>query len=105
MVSENPVERPSASTIIHHPCICPDAIKSKAQLRRELYKEKFKNELLKRELKKYKQDQENETIDFKTRKNMIGIQKSIAHDINKSSQNNTIDYSNKFVRSLSSTTF
>lgn len=55
MVSESPVSRPSASSIIHHPCIVPDASKSKSQLRKELNQEKFKNEMLKRKVKKYEQ--------------------------------------------------
>jgi hypothetical protein len=55
MVDENPVARPSASTLIHHPCIVPDASKSKSQLRKELNQEKFKNEMLKRKVKIYEQ--------------------------------------------------
>jgi hypothetical protein len=55
MVHENPVQRPSASTLLHHPCLCPDANKSKAQLRKELNREKFKNELLQRQVKCYQE--------------------------------------------------
>jgi len=55
MVNENPVLRPSASTLVHHPCILPDANKSKAQLRKELNQEKFKNEMLQQQVKKYEQ--------------------------------------------------
>ena len=55
MIQENPMHRPSASTLVHHPCICPDATKSKAQLRKELNQEKFKNEMLQRKVKKYEQ--------------------------------------------------
>ena len=47
MIQENPIQRPSANTLIHHPCICPDATKTKAQLRKELNQEKFKNEIVK----------------------------------------------------------
>jgi wee1-like protein kinase len=55
MIHEDPVQRPSASTLVHHPCICPDANKSKAQLRKELNQEKFKNEMLKLKVKKYEE--------------------------------------------------
>jgi hypothetical protein len=55
MVNENPVQRPSAGTLLHHPCICPDANKSKAQLRKELNREKFKNEMLQRQVKRYEE--------------------------------------------------
>lgn len=55
MISEEATRRPSASTLVHHPCICPNGSKSKAQLRYELNKEKFKNEMLKMKVKKYEQ--------------------------------------------------
>jgi len=55
MVDEDPTQRPSASTLVHHPCICPDSTKSKAQLRKELNQEKFKNEMLQRKVKKYEE--------------------------------------------------
>ena len=48
MINDKPLLRPSATTLIHHPCICPDASKNKAQLLKELNQEKFKNELLQR---------------------------------------------------------
>lgn len=55
MIHEDPSQRPSASTLVHHPIICPDSTKSKAQLRRELNQEKFKNEMLQRKVKKYEE--------------------------------------------------
>ena len=55
MVHEDPSQRPSAPTLVHHPCICPDSTKSKAQLRKELNQEKFKNEMLQRKVKKYEE--------------------------------------------------
>lgn len=55
MVAEDPSLRPSASTLVHHPCICPDSTKSKAQLRKELNQEKFKNEMLQRKVKRYEE--------------------------------------------------
>lgn len=55
MVHQDVNERPAASTLVHHPCICPDANKSKAQLRKELNQEKFKNEMLQRKVRKYEQ--------------------------------------------------
>lgn len=55
MIDENPVDRPSASTLIHHPCIVPDASKSKSQLRKELNQEKFKNEMLKLKVRRYEE--------------------------------------------------
>jgi hypothetical protein len=48
MINQKPLLRPSGTTLIHHPCICPDASKNKAQLLKELNQEKFKNELLQR---------------------------------------------------------
>ena len=53
MVDENPAQRPSCSTLLHHPAICPDANKSRSQLRIELKREKFKNEMLIRKVKIY----------------------------------------------------
>ena len=87
MVSENPISRPSASTLIHHPCIVPDASKSKSQLRKELNQEKFKNEMLKRKVKKYEQQLSNS--------GNIGLKPTDAA----SSSSQTF----KFSRSLSST--
>ena len=55
MIDEKPTQRPSASTLVHHPCIMPDASKSKAQLRKELNQEKFKNEMLKQKVMRYEQ--------------------------------------------------
>jgi hypothetical protein len=59
MIDVNPVVRPSASTLIHHPCIVPDASKSKSQLRKELNQEKFKNEMLKLKVQRYEQQLTN----------------------------------------------
>jgi hypothetical protein len=55
MINGNPILRPSATTLIHHPCICPDASKNKAQLLKELNQEKFKNEMLQRKVREYEQ--------------------------------------------------
>ncbi len=105
MISENPTQRPSASTLIHHPCIVPDASKSKSQLRKELNKEKFKNEMLKRKVKKY---EEQLCVSGGASNASIGIanfQKTndpLAHStIN--NKNLNLNFSTKFARSLSST--
>lgn len=50
MVHENPIERPSAATICHQPVLCPQGKKSRAQLRKELNEERFKNQLLSQQL-------------------------------------------------------
>ena len=46
MISEEPSKRLSAGALIQHTVLCTSATKTKAQLRRELNEEKFKNELL-----------------------------------------------------------
>ncbi|CAH1798903.1 unnamed protein product [Owenia fusiformis] len=51
MIHPDPRVRPSGSAITQHPVLYPFARKSRAQLRRELNEEKFKNELLARQLK------------------------------------------------------
>lgn len=48
MVHPNPSCRPSALAITHHPALCPQAQKSRAQLRKELNEERLKNEVLSR---------------------------------------------------------
>ncbi|XP_065062208.1 wee1-like protein kinase [Rhopilema esculentum] len=50
MINKDPSSRPSAASLLSHPTLCPNALKSKAQLRKELNAEKFKNEILSREL-------------------------------------------------------
>ena len=50
MIHPDPKQRPSAVTLVHHPVLCPMAKKSRAQLRRELNQEKFKNQILSRRL-------------------------------------------------------
>lgn len=57
----NPVakDRPSATALTQHPVLCPLAAKSKAQLRKELNAEKFKNEVLSRELEEARVQQKN----------------------------------------------
>lgn len=50
MVHPDPLQRPSASAIAQHPVLCPQAKKSKAQLRKELNEERFKNQMLSRKL-------------------------------------------------------
>ena len=97
MIHENPVQRPSANTLVHHPCICPDATKSKAQLRKELNQEKFKNEMLQRKVKKYEEQ-------------MNQIESPVANlsKLNNKNENNPNDANknlpSKFVRSYSSST-
>ncbi|CAN7942542.1 unnamed protein product, partial [Ixodes hexagonus] len=41
-------KRPSAASLLHHPALVPHGQKSRAQLRKELNAERFKNELLSR---------------------------------------------------------
>lgn len=50
MVHQDPMQRPSALAIAQHPVLCPQAKKSKAQLRKELNEERFKNQMLSRKL-------------------------------------------------------
>ncbi|ELU12710.1 hypothetical protein CAPTEDRAFT_226192 [Capitella teleta] len=50
MIKRVPAERPSAVMLVHNTALCPPGLKSKAQLRRELNAEKFKNEILKKKL-------------------------------------------------------
>ncbi|KAL9984171.1 hypothetical protein ACROYT_G006438 [Oculina patagonica] len=59
MVDPVPNNRPSATALKQHPVLCPLAAKSKAQLRKELNAEKFKNEVLSRELKEARVQQNN----------------------------------------------
>ena len=55
MISPKPLLRPSASTLSHHPCICPDSGKNKSQLMKELNQEKFKNEVLQKKVRQYEE--------------------------------------------------
>ncbi|KAH9369336.1 hypothetical protein HPB48_018343 [Haemaphysalis longicornis] len=48
LLTKLPEKRPSASSLLHHPVLVPNASKSRAQLRKELNAERFKNELLSR---------------------------------------------------------
>lgn len=52
-------KRPTATALTQHPVLCPLATKSKAQLRKELNAEKFKNEVLSRELQEARVQQSN----------------------------------------------
>ncbi|KAK3882997.1 hypothetical protein Pcinc_012650 [Petrolisthes cinctipes] len=51
MVQTDPTVRPTASQLVHHPTLCPPTVMSRAQLRRELNKERLKNDMLSRQLK------------------------------------------------------
>jgi len=97
MVSENAANRPSASTLVHHPCIVPDASKSKSQLRKELNQEKFKNEMLKRKVRKYEQQLSN--ADTTTGGNTAGATLGRSN----LAVGNGSSFGAKFSRSLSST--
>ncbi|XP_022256313.1 wee1-like protein kinase 2 [Limulus polyphemus] len=50
MIQSDPELRPSAAALIQHPVVVSYANKTKSQLRKELNAEKFKNELLSRQL-------------------------------------------------------
>ncbi|XP_076333269.1 wee1-like protein kinase 2 [Tachypleus tridentatus] len=50
MIQNDPESRPPAAGLIHHPVAVSHANKTKSQLRKELNAEKFKNELLSRQL-------------------------------------------------------
>lgn len=50
MIQKPATKRPSAASLLHHPVLVPNACKSRAQLRKELNAERFKNELLSRKL-------------------------------------------------------
>lgn len=103
MVDENPVDRPSASTLIHHPCIVPDASKSKSQLRKELNQEKFKNEMLKRKVEKYEmQLSSNTTSTTSTAKDFSPLVPATRMPIHKNLMN-VSSLNSKFSRSTSST--
>ncbi|XP_014662657.1 PREDICTED: wee1-like protein kinase 1-A isoform X2 [Priapulus caudatus] len=51
MIQPNATSRPSATMLCHDPVLCPNSEKSKAQLSKELNAERFKNQLLARQLK------------------------------------------------------
>ena len=120
MVHENPTQRPSASTLLHHPFICPDATKSKAQLRKELNREKFKNEMLQRKVKAYEEtiskldspilnQQQSQTHQSQIR--LLQTQTSLnsgtefckIKNFNIGTLNSSTSSASKFVRSYSST--
>lgn len=117
MVHENPALRPSASTLVHHPCICPDSIKSKAQLRKELRnrnkeleQEKLKNERLQRKVQIYEEQIHKLDSPLSGSGSMLSTSRvSVVEGFASSSSNNnntnTINKtnSNKLPRSLSST--
>lgn len=48
MVDPDPLKRPSAAAVALSPILCPQATKSRAQLRQELNEERFKNQMLSR---------------------------------------------------------
>ena len=99
MVHQDPAQRPSASTLVHHPFIYPDSAKSKAQLRKELNKQKFKNEILMQKVKKYQEQIQN--ISFP-----LFLTGSTVYSTFGFSQNKiNFSASKKFNRSFSSTTF
>ncbi|XP_050391368.2 wee1-like protein kinase 1-A [Patella vulgata] len=50
MIHPDPKERPSALAVVQHPYLCPQLKKTKAQLRKELNEERFKNQILSRQL-------------------------------------------------------
>jgi wee1-like protein kinase len=96
MIDENPVLRPNASTLVHNPCICPDAGKSKAQLRKELNQEKFKNEILQQKVRKYEEALSTATTTPTATTSLNNHQQHQLHQAQISVNNN-----NKFSRSLS----
>ncbi|KAK7083113.1 Mitosis inhibitor protein kinase wee1 [Halocaridina rubra] len=51
MVHPDPVARPTAVQLVHHPSLCPPTSLSRTELRRELNAERLKNEILSRQLK------------------------------------------------------
>lgn len=59
MIDPVPNNRPSATALKQNPVLCPLAAKSKAQLKKELNAEKFKNEVLSRELEEARVHQNN----------------------------------------------
>ena len=46
MVVEDPRDRPTAHMIAQHPALCSGGKKSRAQLKKELDEERYKNRLL-----------------------------------------------------------
>jgi wee1-like protein kinase len=58
MVHPDPRVRPSAVALAQHPVLSPFARKTRAQLRRELNEERFKNEMLAQQLKEATQRQQ-----------------------------------------------
>lgn len=103
MVEENPVNRPSASTLIHHPCIVPDASKSKSQLRKELNQEKFKNEMLKRKVKIYEQQLSGVSGNGTKVESILQQETTQTPTLINANHRNLMQGSGKFSRSISST--
>ncbi len=117
MIHENPEMRPSTSTLSHHPWICPESAKSKAQLTRELKHEKFEKEkIIQREQREKAEKEmlkrENELLHRKV--NMYEQQMSSCNWLNSplvstTTTTKSIDTTgsggrpNKFARSHSST--
>lgn len=57
LVHAKTIYRPSAASLTRHRLLCPNMLKTKDQLRRELNQEKFRNEILSRELEEARQAQ------------------------------------------------
>lgn len=102
MVDEDPANRPSASTLVHHPCICPDANKTKAQLRKELNQEKFKNEMLQRKVQKYEQQINKLSDTPRIQCESSELKNESKQTANNRNQCTSLNHNSKFTRSLSS---
>ncbi|EDO43725.1 predicted protein, partial [Nematostella vectensis] len=82
MIDPVPSKRPSAVELLQDPVICPTGNKSKNQLRKELNNEKFKNEMLSRELKRAQQgmlNQQSGVPNYQQRNSRV-----IGHKVNRS---------------------
>ena len=55
MIRPDPLDRPTASDIVHDSTLCPYVNKTKAQLKRELNAERFRNQVLARQLEELQQ--------------------------------------------------
>ena len=59
MIRPDPTKRPSAAEIVHDSTLCPYVNKTKAQLKRELNAERFRNQVLARQLEELQQSTGN----------------------------------------------
>ncbi|KAH3728006.1 wee1-like protein kinase 1-A isoform X2 [Dreissena polymorpha] len=84
MVKCDPRERPTALAITQHPALCPQGKKSRAQLRKELNEERFKNQLLSQKLVEATQCLTQNTTKFAFPKLTVGNSRLIGNKMKRS---------------------